>query len=106
MSRPPAPSLSRSLGRLLWFVLSIGTHLIVSGLLVRYMYHRLLVPTFPALPHPITVAAALGIVIVARALTMDLYTATTDRSIGEREGIFVVFIATNLFLTWVVGCWL
>ena len=85
-------------------LLLLPVHAVASGLIVRYLYHRLIVPTFPSLPPHLSIAAALGLVIFVGYMTMDEASIANDeRPLLDRETQWLASRALVLLLALVVG---
>lgn len=86
------------------YLLLMPVHAVISGFVVRYMYHRIFAPTFPDLPQHLGVVEALGLAFFVGYLTMDEASAANDeREFGEREATFLMVRAFAVLSALVIG---
>lgn len=105
-ARSRTPTLSCA-GALAALFLLIPLHALVSGLVVRYLYHRLMVPMFPGLPDHLSIAAALGLALFVGYMTVDEASAAhDDRSLMEKECYWAAYRGVAVLLAWAIGAFI
>lgn len=92
----------------LLLLLTLGPlHMITGALVLRYLYHRLLVPTFPGLPDHLGIAAAAGLSLFISYLTVDEPSIANDeRGLAEREVGWIAVQLLALASAFVIGAFL
>lgn len=90
------------LGWLTYMVLNV----ITTGLLFRYGYHRVLVPTFPGLPPHITLAQACGVGVFIAWITTQVGAHNFNEDEVKILVVSAFYDVIVLFAFLVIGLWI